>query len=227
MKLQSDLINNDVPATNQIADSDCVKFDVRADADLKILFLGNSITRHGVKLDIGWHGDYGMAASCAQNDYVHRLIGMLERDGKKPSYCVCNMSEWESSWNDGLFDLKYRAARDFEADVGIVRLGENAGLLNRAAEFMPHYEKLIDYFAARARMVVITDLFWEYEPFDAAVRALAEQRGYAFAQLHDLGNLDEMKAVGKFEHAGVAAHPGDKGMNEIAERIYKAIKAAK
>ena len=30
-----------------------------------------------------------------------------------------------------------------------------------------------------------------------------------------------MKAVGKFAHAGVAAHPGDRGMAEIAERIYK------
>ena len=31
-------------------------------------------------------------------------------------------------------------------------------------------------------------------------------------------------AMHKVNHAGVAAHPGDKGMEEIAKRIYMAIK---
>lgn len=224
MKIQSDLLKNDVPSENQIEESDSVKFRLSADADLKVLFLGNSITRHGAKPDIGWYGDHGMAASCAENDYVHRLVSMLERDGKKVSYCVCNLSAWESSWNDELLEKNYRAARDFGADVAVVRLGENAGLLDRADEFIPHYKRLIEYFAVRAEHIVVTDLFWEYEPFDAAVGALAENNGYAFAQIHDLGNLDEMKAIGEFEHAGVAAHPSDKGMNAIAERIYSALK---
>lgn len=223
MKLQADLVNNDVPAAGQLADSETVKFCLRDDADVKILFLGNSITRHGANKALGWYGDYGMAASCAQNDYVHRLISMVECVGKRPSYCVCNLSEWESSWDDGLLGKNYAAARDFGADIVIVRLGENARLLDRAAEFMPHYETLIDFFNARAQKVVLTDLFWEYEPFDTAVRELAKKRGYAFAQIHDLGNLDEMKAIGKFEHAGVAAHPCDKGMNAIAERIFRSI----
>lgn len=66
-------------------------------------------------------------------------------------------------------------------------------------------------------------MFWQYEPFDKAVERLAKDKGYGFASLRDLGDRDEMKAHGKFEHAGVAAHPGDKGMAEIASRIYKQI----
>lgn len=222
MKIQKDLLRNDVPAQGQLASDECVFVSHRDDADIKLLFLGNSITRHGKKPDIGWFGDYGMAASCEQNDYVHVLLSMLERDGKKPSYCVCNMSEWESSWNDALLGERYSKAAAFGADIVIIRLGENARLLDRAAEFMPHYMHLIGFFAKSGARVVVTDLFWQYEPFDTLVKDMAKSNGYGFAQIHDLGNMDEMKAVGKFDHAGVAAHPSDAGMKKIAERIYRA-----
>lgn len=47
MKICKDLIRNDVPAAGQTEDSDCISFESAEDADIKILFLGNSITRHG------------------------------------------------------------------------------------------------------------------------------------------------------------------------------------
>ena len=42
-------------------------------------------------------------------------------------------------------------------------------------------------------------------PLDEFVESLAAEKGYDFVQIHDLGNDEQMKAVGKFGHAGVAA----------------------
>ena len=39
----------------------------------------------------------------------------------------------------------------------------------------------------------------------------------------ELGENDKMKASGLFEHEGVAVHPGDEGMKEIANIIYNKI----
>lgn len=223
MKISQDLIKNDVPATGQLKDSDCVSFNLTENADIKIAFLGNSITRHGKAENLGWYGDWGMAASCRENDYVHILVNRLERDGKRVSYCVANLSSWESTRDTSLLESRYASVRAFKADIVVVRLGENARLVEFLDEFKSCYRKMAEYFADGAT-VVLTDLFWEYGPFDSFVKSFAEEKGYLFATIHDLGNDDGMKAVGKFEHSGVAAHPGDKGMAEIAERIYKAIR---
>lgn len=40
----------------------------------RIMFVGNSITKHAAKEEIGWFGDWGMAASKEENDYVHIVI---------------------------------------------------------------------------------------------------------------------------------------------------------
>jgi len=55
------------------------------------------------------------------------------------------------------------------------------------------------------------------------LRQFAAENGYPLVELGDLGELDEMKAVGLFEHTGVAAHPGDLGMEKISERIFDGI----
>ena len=44
----------------------------------KILFVGNSITRHGVCREIGWEYEAGMAASAEKNDYAHRTVALIQ-----------------------------------------------------------------------------------------------------------------------------------------------------
>lgn len=223
MKICKDLITNDVPAVGQLKGNDCISFETTENADIKLLFLGNSITRHGKAENLGWCGDWGMAASSKENDYVHKLISKFCRKGVKVSVCIANLSDWERTRNMDLLFTKYLSALRFNADYVIVRLGENACLDKYLSEFELCYGELTDLFSRNGAKIVLTDLFWEYEPFDNFVAELAKARGYAFAEIHDLGNDDAMKATGKFSHGGVAVHPGDKGMAEIAERIFRVL----
>lgn len=224
MKICKDLITNDVPAVGQLKESDCISFETTENADIKLLFLGNSITRHGKAENLGWCGDWGMAASSKENDYVHKLISKFCQKGIKVSVCIANLSDWERTRNMDLLFTKYLSALRFNADYVIVRLGENACPDKYLSEFELCYGELTDLFSRNGAKIVMTDLFWEYEPFDNFVAELAKARGYAFAEIHDLGNDDEMKAIGKFSHNGVAVHPGDKGMAEIAERIFRVLR---
>lgn len=223
MKICKDLITNDVPAVGQLKGSDCISFETTENADIKLLFLGNSITRHGKAENLGWCGDWGMAASSKENDYVHKLISKFCQKGIKVSVCIANLSDWERTRNMDLLFTKYSSALRFNADYVIVRLGENACPDKFLSEFELCYGELTDLFSRNGAKIVLTDLFWEYEPFDNFVAELAKARGYAFAEIHDLGNDDEMKAIGKFSHNGVAVHPGDKGMAEMAERIFRVL----
>ncbi len=224
MKISEDLLQNDVPARGQLKNSDCVCFYGQENADRKIAFLGNSITRHGRAEALGWYGDWGMAASCRENDYVHRLVSRLEGDGERVFYCVANFSDWERTRERSLFETRYAEVFRFRADTAVIRLGENADLPKHFQEFSQCYAELAARLAESGARVILTDLFWEYEPFDLFVKELATKRGYTFVQLHDLGAREDMKAIGKFVHAGVAAHPGDEGMAQIAARLYAAIK---
>ena len=71
---------NTVEGFNQIKESDLISYIGNSDAPLKILIIGNSITRHGPKPEIGWNRDWGMAASCEENDYVHRFVTKLNEN---------------------------------------------------------------------------------------------------------------------------------------------------
>lgn len=64
-------------------------------------------------------------------------------------------------------------------------------------------------------------LVLENKQTDEEIRRLGKLKGWRVAELGDLGEMDSMKAKGKFSHSGVAVHPGDEGMHMIAERIFE------
>lgn len=199
----------------------------RADACPRILFVGNSITLHGRKPDIGWNFEWGMAASAEENDYVHRTMAGVRKAYPNADFAIAQQATWERSfWLGDAALLPTAGARDWRPHVVIVRLGENTlpEMLKNGdyAEALVH---LARFYGGETAEYLVTDEFWPNEAKDDALRRAAEKLNAAFVRISDLGERAEMKAYGLFEHSGVAAHPGDRGMQAIADRILEKLPA--
>ena len=218
--MNKDIFNNDVPAFGQVKEGEPSFRLVSKDPVFKLAILGNSITYHEPNPSLGWYGQYGMAASSADKDYVHVLLSKLKEAGKPADCLIANLAEWERTMDDESLKQHYPALLGFNPDVLVMRLGENADHRGKEKEFEEAYLRLIALFPNAK--IVLTDLFWEYPPFDDFLASLAKEMGYPLVILHDLGDDPKMKAGSRFANPGVALHPGDLGMKTIAERIFAA-----
>lgn len=184
---------------------------------MKILYLGNSITLHG----IGWHWEWGMAASALEKDYVHVLNRMIEeKTGETVEFQVHNIADFEQM--PDTFDLDtFAPLRDWQPDVVILRICENTPE-DKVDAFGEAYPELIRYFQNEHTRIFAVGAFWEHEKKENIIRQSATETGATYVSLAPLHSTD-YQAIGLFEHAGVAGHPSDKGMAAIAEAICTAM----
>lgn len=218
---------NTVKAENQLKETEFVSYYRPEGGGIRVLFVGNSITRHGVCDDIGWHVDWGMAASAQEKDYVHLVAAEVLKEHPDAAFCICQAAEWERNCYHGEDTFSYyREARNFGADVIVMRLVENCPQGDYDGErYREEYGKLLAYLNPTGQAsVIITTGFWKHIA-DGAIREFAERKGYAMVELNDLGEADCMKALGLFAHSGVANHPGDLGMQAIADRILEKMRS--
>ena len=225
MHESSNATENNVSVRNQIEPNKYVQMFFERNSVKKVLFVGNSITRHAPKADIGWNGDWGMAASCKENDYVHIVVEALKEKYGKIDYCIAQCGLWEMNYfnGDDILEQWYSEARDFNADIVIIRIGENINRdKNKEINCKPYYDKMIKFFAKNPdAKVIVTDNFWKIEVLDNIIREVVGENGYTFCHIGDLEDDDKTLAIGLFEHKGVSLHPGDYGMKCIAQRILE------
>lgn len=216
---------NTVKADHQLVNNDVISYIHSEGTGPRILFVGNSITRHGINHDIGWHNDWGMAASVLEKDYVHLVAGAVLEKNPNASFCICQAAHWEINCYqaESVFP-EFQAAREFSADMIIMRVVENCpGKLYDHDRFLEAYGSLISYLDPENRAKkIITTSFWRRQE-DEAIRVYAQKHEYPLVELGDLGENDAMKAIGLFAHKGIAIHPGDMGMQMIAKRILNAM----
>lgn len=191
---------------------------------MKILFLGNSITLHGIAHDIGWHWEWGMAASALEKDYVHVLARLVEeKTGEAVELRVRNIADFERA-PDTTPLSNFDADIAWQPDVVILRICENTPA-DKVEAFGPAYIALIQYLQAGASAeqnepsIFAVGAFWSDPAKEMCIRRGGELPGVTYVSLEHLHSTD-YQAIGLFEHAGVAGHPSDRGMAAIAEAIF-------
>lgn len=218
---------NTVSANGQMrADSQLQKYD-KEDAGLRILFVGNSITCHGPKAQIGWNANWGMAASCKEKDYVHQTVKMMEEKYQPVGFAIAQVSRWETSFDQVSaeeWQSSYWEVEEFHADVVVIRLGENIpGEKLELPDIKQYIMEMIDFFSSSAKQVIVTDNFWRRDALDRIFEEICREKDYIFCRISDISEDKKTMALGQFEHEGVAIHPSDYGMEMIAKRIVSKI----
>lgn len=203
---------------------------------VRLLFLGNSITYHLPDPVIGWTNTCGMSASSAEKDYTHLVAAGLSAHLRQPVEAVAT-SETVGFERDGYltWDVERELKKfiDFKPDYVVIALGENG------ADRIPGEERRRKYREGLAKMsavfkagrdrpprVVFRGAFWtkSAEGKDPEIRAAAAAGGDPFVETCDLFADAGMCAYERFRNYSVGAHPGDKGMAEIARRILETLK---
>lgn len=196
----------------------------------KVLFLGNSITLHGPAPKIGWTGNWGMAASAEEKDYVHLLLAAITKEaGGAPQVMVKNIADFERQLTNYTLSEQLKAEFSWEADVVIVAIGENAAPLKTEedkARFQTAFADLLTQLKQHGKpSIFVRSQFWPSAGKDDIMRQVSSESGVAFIDISKLGGepANYAREERRIDHAGVAAHPGDKGMQAIADAIWISI----
>ena len=200
-----------------------------SDTAYNYLAIGNSITIH--ELTDYWWNNVGMAASSADADYVHRLVAALQPLKGEVCYEIVPMGNWELLEYDRAETLlMVDPYLDSRLDLVTVQLGDNVTSIDT---FEADFEDLllrIHEKAPNAQIIVVGDYMDSGEK-DSIKERVAQKFGAAFVSLEEIKNRPEYQcglgttvydADGNayvVEHSGVAVHPGDAGMQFIANRI--------
>ena len=79
--------------------------------------------------------------------------------------------------------------------------------------------------AKRHPLVVVRSCFWADAAKDEVLRQASQEVGGIFVDAGPLGRdpANAARSERSFAHAGVAGHPGDKGMKALADAIVEAV----
>ena len=197
----------------------------------KVLFVGNSITRHGIYREIGWNCEAGMAASSEENDYAHQTVALLQKHmpERKVEFYYGNVN---------LLILAPEPVKDVTTVLGekmpppdliVVQTGEHEGPDKSAEEIGERYENRIIRPLAQLNVPILAVGVWyptDNQPYpewvkqiDSIYRRICGKYAVPFASVEQYAADPGCRNSGS--HPAVKWHPSDAGMAGYAAEILK------
>ncbi|MFD2864144.1 hypothetical protein ACFSYC_05530 [Mucilaginibacter antarcticus] len=184
-----------------------------------VVILGNSITYSPQNPAIGWDGNWGMAATVPDSDYVHILTSRFLSKNPRVNVTAKNISWFEMDAKHYDFDLELKNLRDTKPELVIMRIGENVPPDVDLDMFEMRYVALLNYFRINNPKVVILagtsvwgsaadSLMINHKPAVSLKKILADSSNFSY---------------GLYSHPGIQAHPGNKGMHNVADVLWTKI----
>lgn len=215
----NDLQKNDVPATGQVKKS----VFIHENSGIRVLFAGNSITKHSPRPAMGWMNDCGMAASDIEHDYVHLLLAKFREYDKNVAWAIAQVGGYEANLLNGAKPSDHHSeAADFGADIIIMFYGANTPKSydedsNPSRTFGSAYEEMRNFLDKEKKAKFFHGQGFYIRPrLDEEKKAVSDKYGDTWVSLGDIGSREDTH--GRFNH------PNDLGMQIIADSFWEKIK---
>jgi hypothetical protein len=194
-----------------------------------LVVVGGAITRHAPVEALDWHGDWGMAASSADKDFVSQLLKLLQgRQGGR--WAVHRDSAPGLDRNPAVYRIPEELSRlARSASVVVLQAGDDLDVREMPlTSFTRAYAVTAGLLRPAQGALLCVGTWWTNRQKDQAIKAACEQAGGVFVDLADVARVQANYARNErsIAHEGVGTHPGDAGMKAIALKLYQATERA-
>jgi hypothetical protein len=188
-----------------------------------VAILGNSITFSPQNLFKGWNGNWGMAATSAESDYVHLLTAKFQNANPACRVAVKNIMQFEENWEGYNLADNLDSIRNLNPDLLILRIGEDVAQTPLDKEsFGGAYKALVEFFGPKT-VVLGVGSFWPHPVSDEVMAKYTP-----FVSLAPLGQDKSNYSYSTWPaNSGIGQHPNDKAMEEIADVIWERVQHLK
>lgn len=195
-----------------------------------ILCIGNSLAYH--KPTNRWKSSWGMAASCRDSDYCHRLEQMLKKHNKRSTVTPIYFAQWEQNPTNNIDSLLGNIF--FGKNIVIIQLGEN---VKNAKHYHIDLKRLVEKCQLHSDKILLTGCFWRRPDVERQIIRVAREKGLRYVPLFWIGinYKEEVFPSSKdffisdsgekytINYQTILRHPNDYGMKLIAESIFNSL----
>ena len=216
-------------------------YTVERGGQLKVLFLGNSLTYCGVAAEEPDKTRRGLTSTAPEKDYVHLVVKRLAEDNNASiSYSALNIADFERTFSTIPFDYSQLEKLDVrQPDILIVQIGENVSgddIKSSGDAFEKAYIELLNCFPNAKKIICIP--FWpDWRKAEHITNVALATKSHLVDLSHLGGSVvaphfpdafdgrNLAQSYRKYKNPGVGIHPGDYGFSQIADAVYAAVVA--